>query len=278
MQRFVRAGHWSCGCRWDALTLVARPSLALAAVGQWVEDVVARHHGRWWGQVGHKDRGASVRASTRHNAASVRLNMALLLLACLASVQLCVFVANLPPHALGATEIVLSRTAGNGATGFPQGVAALAALADAQMPKVDDTPRPWLHIVVPPSMTAWLLTQNQPCHAATMFLAHISAWTVPPGCYSRIYRPDPGKYRAEVAFGTCTWWVEALHRPNMLSGGHYRQGSVPKPGAIAVLAPGVQGAGQTGHYAQVIAIAPDSIGLKPYAVRRWDSPQAVRRM
>ncbi len=261
MSCFACVGHWSCKYRRDTPSPLALSSAALAALGRRLEDVVARRHGRRWGQVGHKDRHANTRASIRHSAASVRLKMALLLLTCLASVQLFVLVANLPPRAFGATGLVLSSTTGNAPTGFPQGVAASTALAYSQK-QIDDTPRPGLHISAPPAVVAWLLTRDQPCHDATMFLAHISAWSVPPGCYGRIYRPDPRKYQAEVAFGDCAWWVEVLHRPNMLSRGHYHQGTMSKPGAIAVLSPGVQGAGQTGHYAQVIAIAPDSIGLK----------------
>lgn len=188
--------------------------------------------------------------------AAARLNAALLVVACLLSVLLLALVAHLPVHDSNATGLAATSTAAHDATGFPQGGAVAAALANAQGQQVVITPRPMLHIVVSPSLVAWRLTLGQPCHDVAMFVAHISAWTVPPGCYGRIYRINPRKYHAEVAFGTCTWWVEALHRPNMLASGQYRQGTVPKPGAIAVLSAGVQGAGKTGHYAEVIAVAP----------------------
>ena len=186
---------------------------------------------------------------------ATRLNLALLVLSCLLSVQLVALAANFPLQTPNAAALAVTSTRDNTAHDINQGGAVLAALAE--FGQADDLPRPMLHIVVSPSLVAWRLTQGQPCHDATMFVANITAWTVPPGCYGRIYRPDPGKYHAAVAFGTCTWWVEALHHPDILSSGQFRLSSVPKPGAIAVLAAGVQGAGKTGHYAEVIAVAPD---------------------
>lgn len=161
--------------------------------------------------------------------------------------------ANLPPRAF-ATASHVAPIATDVAP-FPQGAAASAVLAASQTQL--STPPASLHIRVTPAMTAWLLTLNQPCHDVTMFLAHISAWAVPPGCYARVYRPDPKKYHATATFGICTWWVEALHRPKMLESGNYHESSTPRPGAIAAIGPSVQGAGHTGHYAQVIAVAPD---------------------
>ncbi len=100
-------------------------------------------------------------------------------------------------------------------------------------------------------------TASQPCHATTMFVANISEWSVPPGCYADIYT-FPSTYSNMPGFGYCNWWPQALHPndPGLLDWGRYKTGSVPIPGAVVYEAPDVQGAGPDGHYAQVVAVAP----------------------
>jgi hypothetical protein len=103
-------------------------------------------------------------------------------------------------------------------------------------------------------------TIGQPCHSTTLWAPHVGLWTVPPGCYGTIYPLDPSKYPpVNSTFGYCNWWVNELHRdkPDLLYGAEYRRGSVPVPGAAIYFAGLVQGAGASGHFAQVVAIAPD---------------------
>ena len=77
--------------------------------------------------------------------------------------------------------------------------------------------------------------------------------------YGNIYQPNPANYVQRPGFGYCNWWVNELHRdkPNLLYGSQYRRSSVPVPGAAIYFAGLVQGAGASGHFAQVVAIAPD---------------------
>lgn len=102
-------------------------------------------------------------------------------------------------------------------------------------------------------------TAGQPCRSSTMFPAYISQWTTPVSCYAGIYSVNPANYAYRSGFGWCNWWPEALHpnQPDILWGGQYRHSSTPTPGAVVRFAPGVQGASSAGHYAQVVAVAPD---------------------
>jgi hypothetical protein len=129
----------------------------------------------------------------------------------------------------------------------------------------DPTITPPTATPVPPKPTpapTWLgpNTVGQPCHSASLWAPNVGLWTVPPDCYGTIYTIDPSQYPpVNSAFGYCNWWVNELHRdkPNLLYGSQYRRGSVPVPGAAIYFAGLVQGAGASGHFAQVVAIAPD---------------------
>jgi hypothetical protein len=101
-------------------------------------------------------------------------------------------------------------------------------------------------------------TGGQPCHDATMFVANIGEWSVPPSCYADIYAPNPADYVTRPSFGYCDWWPLVLNpnEPDLLDSSAYKRGTVPIPGAVVYEAPGVQGAGPYGHYAQVVAVAP----------------------
>ena len=102
-------------------------------------------------------------------------------------------------------------------------------------------------------------TAGQPCRSSTMFPAYISQWTTPVSCYAGIYSVNPANYVNRSGFGWCNWWPEVLHpnQPDILWGREYRRSSAPTPGAVVYFAPGVQGASSGGHYAQVVAVAPD---------------------
>ncbi|HEV8192869.1 MAG TPA: hypothetical protein VGP82_15500 [Ktedonobacterales bacterium] len=98
-------------------------------------------------------------------------------------------------------------------------------------------------------------TTGQPCHDVVKWPSSIGQWTVPLGCYAKIYTPNPAYYPSRPSYGYCNWWPEVLH-PSM-SGStalHMPLHSTPKPGAVIFFAGGVQGASSAGHYAQVVAV------------------------
>jgi hypothetical protein len=96
-----------------------------------------------------------------------------------------------------------------------------------------------------------------------MFVPNISEWTVPPGCYATIYTPNRSLYTAPSTFGYCNWWVEALHpkQQDILYGTEYARTTTPVVGAAIWFPPNQQGASSAGHWAQVVAIAPDHYWL-----------------
>ncbi len=100
-------------------------------------------------------------------------------------------------------------------------------------------------------------TTGQPCHETVKWPKSIGQWTVPLGCYAKIYAPNPKSYVSRPSYGYCNWWPEVLH-PNM-SGStalHMASHTTPKVGAVIFFSGGVQGASRAGHYAQVVAVAP----------------------
>jgi hypothetical protein len=100
--------------------------------------------------------------------------------------------------------------------------------------------------------TDWALEM---CHSNVYYTGSIYMWKVPPGCYAGVYWPNQANYVYRSGFGWCNWWPEVLHpsRPNILWGTRH---SSPIPGAVAVFAPGEQGASSSGHYGEVVAILP----------------------
>jgi hypothetical protein len=107
------------------------------------------------------------------------------------------------------------------------------------------------------------IASGLPCHDKTMWVANITNWTAPPGCYGQIYYPDPSKYYSPTSFGYCNWWVEALHtqHPDVLMNPNYATGTTPVPGAAVWFDPNVQGASAAGHWAEVVAIHPGGYWL-----------------
>jgi hypothetical protein len=106
-------------------------------------------------------------------------------------------------------------------------------------------------------------TVGQPCHDSYMFVPKITQWTTPPGCYANIFTPNRAAYSAPSTFGYCNWWVEALHptQQDILYGKEYTRTSTPVVGAAIWFPPNVQGASSAGHWAQLVAIAPDHYWL-----------------
>ncbi|HLY32688.1 MAG TPA: CHAP domain-containing protein [Ktedonobacterales bacterium] len=99
--------------------------------------------------------------------------------------------------------------------------------------------------------------KGQLCKSTWYFVSNITQWTVPPSCFSYIYRVNPNNYVYRSGYGWCNWWPEVLNpsRPNLIYGSYPRH-STPRPGATVVFAPGEQGAGSDGHYAYVVAVSP----------------------
>ncbi len=99
-------------------------------------------------------------------------------------------------------------------------------------------------------------TQGQPCQGQTVqWPASISQWTVPLGCFGGVFHINPNNYVYRPGFGWCNWWPEVLNPndPDVLNDANI---SHPIPGAIVFFSPGVQGAGSSGHWAQVVAVSP----------------------
>jgi len=134
--------------------------------------------------------------------------------------------------------------------------AAAQVTATAPQPTATPVPKKPTPSPAPPGAN----TIGQPCHSANLWAPNLGQWAIPPDCYGVIYPIDPSKYPpASSTFGYCNWWVNELHRdkPDLLYGSEYRRGSAPVPGAAVYFAGLVQGAGASGHFAQVVAIAPD---------------------
>jgi len=107
------------------------------------------------------------------------------------------------------------------------------------------------------SVSTTAQTAGQPCRSAVQWPKTISQWTVPLGCYSKIYAPGPASYPSRPSYGYCNWWPEVLHPGYSGSSAlHLASHSTPKAGAVVWFSPGVQGASSEGHYAQVVAVAP----------------------
>lgn len=99
----------------------------------------------------------------------------------------------------------------------------------------------------------------EPCHDAVKFVPNISAWTVPPGCYSLVYTPNPANYVQRPGFGWCNWWVRVSHpnHPDITENTSYPRGTKPVAGAAIFFDGNEQGAGADGHWAEAVAVAPD---------------------
>ncbi len=109
------------------------------------------------------------------------------------------------------------------------------------------------------SFIAYGLSSIQPCHDSVKFVPNISQWTVPPGCYALIYKPNPANYPPRASWGYCNWWVEETHPqdPNVTGATSYRRGTTPVANAAVFIDGGEQGAGPAGHWVESVAVSPD---------------------
>jgi len=100
----------------------------------------------------------------------------------------------------------------------------------------------------------------EPCNDPVKFLPVIEQWSVPPGCYANIYKPNQANYPFRPGFGWCNWWVRENHlaQRDITENQAYKHGTKPVPGAAIFFYGNVQGADSAGHWAQVVAIAPDN--------------------
>lgn len=92
------------------------------------------------------------------------------------------------------------------------------------------------------------------CHGGVSF-ANVSQWSVPSGCYSQIFAPNPSRYPSAASWGWCNWWPEVNHGGGyngLNAPGH----SMPRVGATVWFPAGDQGASSDGHYAVVEQIGP----------------------
>ncbi len=99
----------------------------------------------------------------------------------------------------------------------------------------------------------------EPCNDPVKFLPVIEQWSVPPGCYANIYKPNQANYPFRPGFGWCNWWVRESHlaQRDITENPAYKHGTTPVSGAAIFFYGNVQGADSAGHWAQVVAIAPD---------------------
>ena len=92
-----------------------------------------------------------------------------------------------------------------------------------------------------------------------MFLPTITQWSVPPGCYSNIYEPNPANYVQRPGFGWCNWWVRVTHpsHPDITESLAYTRSTNPVAGASIFFDGNEQGSSSDGHWAVAVAVAPD---------------------
>lgn len=118
---------------------------------------------------------------------------------------------------------------------------------------------------LPPSAGASGSTVGEPC-ATTIpgwvwTVNYRYPWTVPPGCYGQVYRPNPSHYVYRPGFGWCNWWAEVIkpQEPTLVIGGN--RGLLvtryARVGSTIFFPPNVEGASPEGHYAHLEAISPD---------------------
>jgi hypothetical protein len=100
----------------------------------------------------------------------------------------------------------------------------------------------------------------EPCNDPVKFLPVIEQWSVPPGCYANIYKPNQANYPFRPGYGWCNWWVRENHlaQRDITENQAYKHGTTPVRGAAIFFYGNVQGAASAGHWAQVVAIAPDN--------------------
>lgn len=99
--------------------------------------------------------------------------------------------------------------------------------------------------------------RGEPCQSGIYWNGVPSSWVVPASCYGNTYAINPANYVYRPYFGMCNWWPEVMN-PGVANPvyGNWPRSWSPIVGSTVAFAPGVQGAGGTGHYGRVIAIYP----------------------
>jgi hypothetical protein len=145
---------------------------------------------------------------------------------------------------------------GNSKTPPPSGRAPWYAFAGSAAIATVAPPPP---VAVQQAAVAGAASPLEPCHESTQFLASLSQWAVPPGCYSLIYTPNPANYIARPGFGWCNWWVRVTHPAHLdiTESLAYPRGTNPVAGAPIYFDGNEQGADSAGHWAVAVAVAPD---------------------
>jgi hypothetical protein len=153
---------------------------------------------------------------------------------------------NAVAHAV-QTEVATPDASGHGPTNGPWAASAASVV-------VINAPAPSAN------STVGGVSNIEPCNDPVKFLPVIEQWSVPPGCYANIYRPIQSNYPFRPGFGWCNWWVREHHlgQLDITENLAYRHGTKPVPGAAIFFYGNVQGAASAGHWAQVVAIAPDN--------------------
>lgn len=208
---------------------------------------------------------AKTKRHTRTNYRRTLTTSAFVLVAMVLALLLAVAQSLQSQHIPSGTSTTAAEDA---ATPPPSGTGPFTASAGAVV-YLKPTPRPTPKVtysnatVGSSSAKITTLTDVQPCHGGTMWVANISQWSVPPGCYSQVFQPNPADYPARAAVGYCNWWVEQNHlsNPTITQGGQIYIGTKPVAGAAVWFAPGVQGASSEGHWAQLVAISPGGYWL-----------------
>lgn len=153
---------------------------------------------------------------------------------------------NAAAHAV-QTEVAPPDASGHGPTTGPWAASAASVVV----------------INAPPPATnaaAGGISSIEPCNDPVKFLPVMDLWAVPPGCYANVYRPIQANYPFRPGFGWCNWWVRERHlkQLDITENLAYRHDTKPVPGAAIFFYGNVQGADAAGHWAQVVAIAPDN--------------------
>jgi hypothetical protein len=154
---------------------------------------------------------------------------------------------NAAVHAI-QTEVAPPSASGHGPTTGPWAASAASVV-------IVDAPAPSGSAAIVPGVA-----NIEPCNDPVKFLPAMDQWAVPPGCYANIYRPIQSNYPFRPGFGWCNWWVREHHlgQLDITENGAYRHGTKPVAGAAIFFYGNVQGADSAGHWAQVVAIAPDN--------------------
>ncbi|MBF6590680.1 MAG: hypothetical protein IVW57_09135 [Ktedonobacterales bacterium] len=167
-----------------------------------------------------------------------------------------------PDDARGQQSVPGTTAAGQPTTGtpapsgsIPQGIWVASAGTIVYIPPPPKPPAQ----TTSQTQTQTYISSIQPCHDTVRFVANITQWTVPPGCYANVFVPNSANYPPRPIFGYCNWWVRQNHpnNPDITVGSQTYLGTTPVAGTAVFFEGNVQGASPEGHWAEVVAVAPD---------------------